>query len=106
MEKVKSLPPADSHFQIFAKVKFQILAFFLEFSASIARLLDSFSMSEENKDKLQLIAMDGGGFESNLENKYENWKFDQKSENLKSDKIWIFQSNAFHGPPKFTKASD
>ena len=38
--------------------------------------------------------------------KYENQKFDQKSENLKMDKIWIFRSNAFHGPPKFTKASD
>ena len=38
--------------------------------------------------------------------KYENQKFDQKSENLKTDKIWIFRSNAFHGPPKFTEASD
>ena len=46
MEKVKSLPLADTHFQISAKVKFQIKAFFLEFSASTARLLDSFSMSE------------------------------------------------------------
>ena len=45
MEKVKRLAPADSHFQISAKVKFQIWAFFLEFSASPARLLDSFSMS-------------------------------------------------------------
>ena len=45
-------------------------------------------------------------FESDLEKKYENWKFDQKSENLKPDKIWIFRSNAFHGPPKFTGASD
>ena len=42
MEKVRSLPPADSHFQISLKVKFQIEAFFLQFSA---RLLDSFSMS-------------------------------------------------------------
>ena len=46
MEKVKSLPPADSHFQISEKVKFQIYAFLLEFSASTARLLDGFSMSE------------------------------------------------------------
>ena len=29
-------------------------------------------------------------FETDLENKYENRKFDQKSENLISDKIWIF----------------
>ena len=66
MEKVKSLPLADTYFQFSAKVKLQIQAFLMEFSASIARLLDSFSMSEENKDKLQLIAMDGGGFESHM----------------------------------------
>ena len=45
MEKVESLPPANSHFQISANVRFQIWAFFLEFSASTARLLDSFSVS-------------------------------------------------------------
>ena len=45
MEKVESLPPADLHFQISAKVKFQIQAFFLDFSASPTRLLDTFSMS-------------------------------------------------------------
>ena len=27
--------------------------------------------------------------ESDFEKKYENKKFDEKSENLKSDKIWI-----------------
>ena len=43
-KKVKSLLPADSHFQISAKVIFQISAFFMEFSASTARLLNSFSM--------------------------------------------------------------
>ena len=46
MEKDKSLPLADIHFQISAKVKFQIQAFFPEFSASPARLLDSFSVSD------------------------------------------------------------
>ena len=35
--------------------------------------------------------------------KYENRKFDQKSENLKSDKIWIFWSNVFHGPQNLPK---
>ena len=30
-------------------------------------------------------------------------KFDQKSGNLKSDKFWIFQSNAFHGPQNLSK---
>ena len=45
LEKVESLSPADLHFQIFAKVKFQIKAFLLDFYASAARLLDTFSMS-------------------------------------------------------------
>ena len=45
LEKVESLPPADLHFQLSAWVKFQIKAFFLDFSASTARLLDTFSMS-------------------------------------------------------------
>ena len=49
MEKVKSLPPGDLPFQISAKLIFQIQAFFLEFSASTARLLDSFSISVEYK---------------------------------------------------------
>ena len=48
MEKVKSLPPADSPFQIYTKVKLQIEDFFQEFSASTARLQDSFSMSENS----------------------------------------------------------
>ena len=46
MEKEKSFPPADTHFQFSAKVKFQIWDLFREFSASTARLLDSFSMSD------------------------------------------------------------
>ena len=45
MELVESLPPTDLHFQISAQVKLQIQAFFLDFSASTARLLDTFSMS-------------------------------------------------------------
>ena len=45
MKKEESLPPADLHFQISAWVKFQIHAFFLNFSASPARLLDTFFMS-------------------------------------------------------------
>ena len=45
MEKVESLPPADLHFQISALVKFQIQAFILDFSASTASLLETFSMS-------------------------------------------------------------
>ena len=48
MEKAESLPPADLHFQISAKVKFQIQVFFLDFSASPARLLDTFSTSDES----------------------------------------------------------
>ena len=54
MEKVKSLPPADSHFQIFAKVKFQIEACFLEISTSTARLLHSFSRSKSSHRMLQI----------------------------------------------------
>ena len=46
MEKVESLPLEDLHFQISATVKFQISAIFLEFSASTARQLDTFSMSD------------------------------------------------------------
>ena len=45
MEKVKILPLADSHFQIFRKVEIPNLGLFQKFSASTARLLDSFSMS-------------------------------------------------------------
>ena len=45
MEKVESLPPADLHFQNFPLGKIPIQAFFLDFSASTARLLDTFSMS-------------------------------------------------------------
>ena len=40
-----------------------------------------------------------------MENKYENLKFDQQSENLKSDKILIWRSNAFQGPPKCNEES-
>ena len=45
-------------------------------------------------------------FESDSEKKSENGKFVQKSENLELDKIWIFWSNKFNGPPKFTEVSD
>ena len=41
-----------------------------------------------------------------MEKTYENWKFDQKSENLKLEKIQILRSNVFHAPQKITEASD
>ena len=50
-KKVESLPPADSHFQISAKVKFQFKAFFSDFSASTARLLETFFMSGVNPQR-------------------------------------------------------
>ena len=48
MEKVESLPPADLHFQISA---------LLDFSASTAGLLDTFSMSATKQNNVNTIGL-------------------------------------------------
>ena len=58
------------------------------------------------REKIRSLALLVKFLERFGEKKYEDRKFDQNTENMKSDKIWIFWSNAFHDPPKFTEASD
>ena len=57
------------------------------------------------RDKIRSLAL-WSNFEIDLETNLKIEDFTKSQKNRIWDKIWIWRSNAFNGPPKFIEASN